>query len=158
MQPGDAFTIRPGCDKSFATCRAKFANSINFRGFPYVPGTDQVLRYPMPTPDPEAILAAARSWLGTPWRHQGRLKGIGVDCGGLIIGVGRELGLLDFDTQAYGRIPDGRKLRKICVEHLLAKPVTDVEPSDVLLMRVTRHPQHLAIVGGRSEPFSLIHA
>jgi uncharacterized phage protein (TIGR02218 family) len=46
MEPGDAFTIRPGCDKSFATCRAKFDNAINFRGFPHVPGTDQVLRYP----------------------------------------------------------------------------------------------------------------
>jgi uncharacterized phage protein (TIGR02218 family) len=46
MQPGDAFTVRPGCNKSFATCRGKFGNAINFRGFPHVPGTDQVLRYP----------------------------------------------------------------------------------------------------------------
>ncbi len=43
---GDAFTIRPGCDKTFATCKAKFDNAINFRGFPHVPGSDQVLRYP----------------------------------------------------------------------------------------------------------------
>jgi uncharacterized phage protein (TIGR02218 family) len=42
----DAFTIRPGCDKTFATCRAKFDNAVNFRGFPHVPGTDQVLSYP----------------------------------------------------------------------------------------------------------------
>jgi uncharacterized phage protein (TIGR02218 family) len=46
MQAGDAFTIRPGCDKSFATCRAKFDNAVNFRGFPHVPGNDQVLSYP----------------------------------------------------------------------------------------------------------------
>jgi uncharacterized phage protein (TIGR02218 family) len=46
MQAGDAFTIRPGCDKSFATCQAKFDNAVNFRGFPHVPGTDQVLSYP----------------------------------------------------------------------------------------------------------------
>jgi cell wall-associated NlpC family hydrolase len=58
--------------------------------------------------DPTEIVAAARSWLGTPWRHQGRLKGIAVDCGGLIIGVGRELRLLDFGTRAYGRIPNRR--------------------------------------------------
>ncbi len=43
---GDAFTIRPGCDKSFSTCKAKFDNAINFRGFPHVPGNDQILRYP----------------------------------------------------------------------------------------------------------------
>jgi uncharacterized phage protein (TIGR02218 family) len=46
MQSGDAFTIRPGCDKSFATCQAKFDNAVNFRGFPHIPGTDQVLSYP----------------------------------------------------------------------------------------------------------------
>jgi NlpC/P60 family putative phage cell wall peptidase len=112
----------------------------------------------MPKADPQDIIATARTWLGTPWVHQGRLKGIGVDCGGLIIGVGRELGLLDFDTQAYGRIPDGQRLRALCDEHLLAKPVSDIVPGDVLLMRFTRHPQHLAIVGDRGEPFSLIHA
>jgi uncharacterized phage protein (TIGR02218 family) len=46
IQIGDAFTIRPGCDKTFATCRAKFDNAVNFRGFPHVPGNDQVLSYP----------------------------------------------------------------------------------------------------------------
>jgi uncharacterized phage protein (TIGR02218 family) len=40
---GDTFTIVPGCDKTKATCIAKFANVINFRGFSYVPGQDQVL-------------------------------------------------------------------------------------------------------------------
>jgi uncharacterized phage protein (TIGR02218 family) len=43
---GDTFTIHAGCDKSKATCRDKFANVINFRGEPEVPGTDAVLRYP----------------------------------------------------------------------------------------------------------------
>lgn len=46
VEVGDAFTIRPGCDKSFATCKTKFDNAINFRGFPHVPGNDQILRYP----------------------------------------------------------------------------------------------------------------
>jgi len=38
--PGDAFTVTAGCDKQFATCRAKFANGVNFRGFPHIPGND----------------------------------------------------------------------------------------------------------------------
>jgi uncharacterized phage protein (TIGR02218 family) len=46
IQAGDAFAIRPGCDKTFATCQAKFDNAANFRGFPHVPGNDQLLRYP----------------------------------------------------------------------------------------------------------------
>jgi uncharacterized phage protein (TIGR02218 family) len=45
---GDQFTIYAGCDKRLATCRAKFNNVINFRGEPYVPGTDAMLRYPDP--------------------------------------------------------------------------------------------------------------
>lgn len=43
---GDTFVIAAGCDKQFATCKAKFTNTINFRGFPYMPGNDAVLSYP----------------------------------------------------------------------------------------------------------------
>ena len=43
---GDAFTVRAGCDKSFATCRTKFANQARFRGCPHMPGNDFVLTYP----------------------------------------------------------------------------------------------------------------
>lgn len=39
---GAGFTIYAGCDKRFETCRTKFANSVNFRGFPYMPGNDAV--------------------------------------------------------------------------------------------------------------------
>jgi uncharacterized phage protein (TIGR02218 family) len=42
---GDGFTIRAGCDKQFITCRAKFANGENFRGFPHLPGTDFVTTF-----------------------------------------------------------------------------------------------------------------
>ncbi|MCI5073493.1 DUF2163 domain-containing protein [Oricola sp.] len=42
---GDAFTLAAGCDKRFETCRAKFSNGINFRGFPHVPGNDVALNY-----------------------------------------------------------------------------------------------------------------
>lgn len=37
---GDTFSITAGCDKTFATCQAKFANAANFRGFPHIPGND----------------------------------------------------------------------------------------------------------------------
>lgn len=43
VAPGDAFDATPGCDKSFATCRAKFGNGENFRGCPHMPGNDYVL-------------------------------------------------------------------------------------------------------------------
>jgi uncharacterized phage protein (TIGR02218 family) len=36
----DVFVIYAGCDKRIETCRAKFANVVNFRGFPHMPGND----------------------------------------------------------------------------------------------------------------------
>jgi uncharacterized phage protein (TIGR02218 family) len=43
---GDDFVVRAGCDKRLETCRDKFANVVNFRGFPHIPGQDTVIRYP----------------------------------------------------------------------------------------------------------------
>lgn len=40
---GDGFTVSAGCDKSFATCRTKFGNGANFRGFPHIPGNDFII-------------------------------------------------------------------------------------------------------------------
>ncbi|MGX7741935.1 DUF2163 domain-containing protein [Rhodopseudomonas parapalustris] len=45
---GDGFVVTAGCDKLFATCRDRFANSDNFRGFPQIPGNDFVVSYPVP--------------------------------------------------------------------------------------------------------------
>lgn len=39
---GDTLSIVAGCDKTFATCREKFANGLNFRGFPHIPGNSFV--------------------------------------------------------------------------------------------------------------------
>ena len=41
----DGFVIRAGCDKRLETCRDRFTNVLNFRGFPNIPGQDAVLRY-----------------------------------------------------------------------------------------------------------------
>jgi uncharacterized phage protein (TIGR02218 family) len=40
---GNTFTVYPGCDKTQATCSAKFGNLINFRGQPYVPAPETIL-------------------------------------------------------------------------------------------------------------------
>lgn len=45
---GDVFTFYPGCDKTLETCRDRFGNSINFQGFPHVPGDDYLKNYPNP--------------------------------------------------------------------------------------------------------------
>lgn len=42
---GDAFSVTAGCDKRFETCRDRFGNVVNFRGFAHIPGNDFVTRY-----------------------------------------------------------------------------------------------------------------
>lgn len=44
IQAGDALIVRAGCDKRAETCRARFDNLANFRGFPTIPGQDVVTR------------------------------------------------------------------------------------------------------------------
>jgi len=59
---------------------------------------------PARTADPAAIIAAARSWLGTPYHDQASLKGVGCDCLGLARGVWREVvGPEPFLIEPYSR-------------------------------------------------------
>lgn len=43
---GDVIRLEAGCDKIVTTCKAKFANLLNFRGFPHIPGEDWMTSYP----------------------------------------------------------------------------------------------------------------
>ena len=43
---GEAVRLYPGCDNRSATCIAKFDNILNYRGEPFVPGSDFLTRFP----------------------------------------------------------------------------------------------------------------
>ncbi len=101
------------------------------------------------------VVRTARTWLGTPYHHQGRLKGVGVDCAGLLIGVAHELGLSDFDVAGYAPRPDGDSLRRLCDEHMQPIALDTARPGDVLLFRFDAHPGHLGILTAANQ---LIHA
>jgi uncharacterized phage protein (TIGR02218 family) len=47
VQPGDLVRLTAGCDRMMQTCRGKFANLPNFRGFPHIPGEDWLTSYPV---------------------------------------------------------------------------------------------------------------
>ncbi|GGC16525.1 peptidase [Marivita lacus] len=54
--------------------------------------------------DPDRVIAAARSWLGTPYHDQASLRGVGCDCLGLVRGVWREVvGPEPFPIPSYSR-------------------------------------------------------
>ena len=44
---GDLVRLEAGCDKRAVTCRDKFSNFMNFRGFPHVSGEDWLVSYPV---------------------------------------------------------------------------------------------------------------
>ncbi len=44
IKKGDKVRISPSCDKFFDTCKRKFGNALNFRGFPHVPGFDEIMK------------------------------------------------------------------------------------------------------------------
>jgi len=44
---GSGVILREGCDRTLGTCHARFANTANFRGEPFLPGNDLVARYPV---------------------------------------------------------------------------------------------------------------
>lgn len=102
------------------------------------------------------ILTAARQCLGTPFRHQGRLVAFGLDCAGVAIHVAREIGAGVIDVSGYGHTPAHGQLEQSldnqpCLERVFLE---DRQPGDVLLMRFSSDPQHLAICAGET----MIHA
>ena len=98
----------------------------------------------------EDILAAARSFLGTPFRHQGRIPGLALDCAGLVVSVAKEIGADYIDRPGYSRNPSGGLLESALDDQPCLERVTDRQPGDVLLMRFSGEPQHLAIFTGEN--------
>lgn len=105
------------------------------------------------------IVEAARSFLGTPFHHQGRTKGHGIDCAGLIVGVAAEIGapVEDHPTRDYSRFPTktSRFLPDFCRRSL--DEVAEAREGSVYLfwIHAPKYPQHLAI---RTADDTIIHA
>lgn len=109
----------------------------------------------------EAIVAEARSYLGTPWVHMGRQPGLAIDCAGVWICVCRARAYLaaTFDVPAYTQEPDGQLVR-LCERYMGARvPQQSLRPGDGVVIATATDPQHLGIVGDyRHSGLSIIHA
>jgi len=110
--------------------------------------------------EPKAIIDAARTWLGTPFRHQGRAKGQWVDCIGLVIGVAKETNLVvkDFDYCGYGQLPVPTAMEKALDENMIRVAPGAERPGDVPWMSDPIYggqPRHLGIL---TDCGTIIHA
>lgn len=102
----------------------------------------------------ELFVQELRTWLGTPFKMQGRLKGVGVDCAGLLICTAQALGLTEFDMTDYKR-PRFGMLREGCDANMDRIMWSEADAADVLLFRWGSHTTHLMVMTSRD---SVIHA
>ena len=95
------------------------------------------------------IITAARAQIGTPFVHQGRIPGTALDCAGLLVTVAAAVGAEYVDVAGYSRIPTGVLASVMESQPGLVriKPIA-ATAGDVLVMRFSREPQHLAVLAG----------
>jgi NlpC/P60 family putative phage cell wall peptidase len=111
----------------------------------------------------EAIVVAARSWLGTPYHHQASLKGVGSDCLGLIRGIWRELfgpepETMPAYTRDWGNATGSETLLAAAARHLvMLDDMGAAGLGDVLVFRMRDQgvAKHAGILTG---PSRLVHA
>jgi NlpC/P60 family putative phage cell wall peptidase len=108
------------------------------------------------------VAETARGWAGTPFRHQASLKGVGVDCIGLVTGVADELGFpeakawrSDLNYRGYGRQPEPIKLIRACNEYM--DKISNPTVGDVLLFAFQSLPMHFGIIVSEN-PRYIVHA
>lgn len=110
----------------------------------------------------EEIIAEARSWLGTPYRHQASRKDVGCDCLGLLRGVwrgvsGKEPELPPPYSADWAEASRAESLAEAARRHLVEIPLDAIAPGDVLLFRWRAHlpAKHCAILSASDR---MIHA
>jgi len=111
----------------------------------------------------QELVNEARTWINTPYKHQGRIKGKSCDCGGLVIGVMSNVLGYDSDTiygKRYARNFENWKLKEYMDNHdlFIPKQAKDMEIGDVLLCSISIHPSHVGILSDYDERnFGIIH-
>lgn len=96
----------------------------------------------------QLICKQARSYTCTPYKHQGRTPGAGLDCIGLIVASYNAAGVaFDLPTD-YSRVPRPALLLKNLARYCDIVPVQEIAAGDILLLKLRKYPQHLALYVG----------
>jgi len=108
----------------------------------------------------QAIVEEARRWIGTPYHSSADLRGVGVDCGMLLVRVFVDLGLFEpFDPRPYPQDWHLHRSEERYLGFVLARSVEvrDPEIADVAIFRYGRCYSHGGIVT-RVDPLTIVHA
>jgi cell wall-associated NlpC family hydrolase len=104
------------------------------------------------------VVREARTFIGTPWVHQGRSRQ-GLDCLGLASLVARNTRGYTFDVLNYQAQATDETMLQLCRQHMLPVPAVARQPGDVVVIRYGNQ-RHMAIVGDHPVvgELTLIHA
>lgn len=109
-----------------------------------------------------AVVAEARRWIGTPYRHQASVRGVGCDCLGLVRGVWRALYDREPEpvpayTPDWAEAGGAEALATAAARHFHARPLEAMAPGDLVLFRWRDGlpAKHAAIL---VEPDRMVHA
>lgn len=109
----------------------------------------------------QAVVAAARSYIGTPYHHHGKIKGVGVDCGTLLTLVFAEAGVRDsielgqYSTQWH--LHRGEPIYEDTVKAAGCHEVEEPKLGDIVLYKIGRQFAHGGIVTC-IDPLTFVHA
>lgn len=111
------------------------------------------------------VVGAARTWIGTPYRHQAAKHGAGTDCLGLVRGVwrdlfGREPEVVPAYSMDWSEPSGDEQLWQAARRHLREIPMGDPKPGEVILfrMRAGSVAKHLGIVTTHAPKGAFVHA
>ncbi len=106
----------------------------------------------------QQVIDEARKWLGVPYSNQGRTMS-GTDCGGLLLMVGKALGLTELEHLGYSNAPDGETFERLLEENCIpAKPYNKPQIGNILAMDYGEGIQHTAFVTALEPRLTVIHA
>lgn len=111
------------------------------------------------------IIAEAREWMNTPYQHQAMVKGVGVDCVGLVVGVGINTGAMQItdkqvkEYSGYSRLPNPNRMKQAMERHLIKVSGEVPLIADIAWLQWRAGlPMHLALLSEHNGRPTLIHS
>ena len=102
------------------------------------------------------LIDSARTWINTPWQHNQRIKGIGVDCVNFLSAIAHESGLnIEEIPESYGRTAIDNQIEEYLKRNFTLKNSLEIEENNIILYTFSGYKNHVALA---TSPTTIIHA